>query len=261
VGAGSTFRPGAWVVGTVTDGSAGVQGLEPIPDGGEIGGPGPAGRNLQDFSSGVGDQAGWGRQQMNRNVLVEALASCPSSARWRSHAVSEGGSAARRHYGRNRSGASSGLRRPSSCLTRSCTWAWVRWRASSQGICPVGVLGANAPYSQSGVVAELGGFTGRLVDPAGEDPQVAQPGGQSVVAGCAQDPGQLGDLGPGFSGPVGVKRLAPVALTQHPDRGQGPFLNRPADRVLHPAAVRCGDVAPGEVVDDLVAGAGTVDGD
>jgi len=68
---------GSWVVGTVTDGSAGVQGLEPIPDGGEIGGPGPAGRNLQDFSSGVGDQAGWGRQQMEPRCLGGGLGQLP----------------------------------------------------------------------------------------------------------------------------------------------------------------------------------------
>ncbi len=54
---------GSWVVGTVSVGSAGVQGLEPVPGGGEVGGPGPAGRNLQDSSSGVGDEAGRGRQQ------------------------------------------------------------------------------------------------------------------------------------------------------------------------------------------------------
>ena len=39
------------VVGAVAGVSAGVQGLEPVPGGGEILGPGPAGRDLQDLGA------------------------------------------------------------------------------------------------------------------------------------------------------------------------------------------------------------------
>lgn len=47
----------------MSGGSAGLQGgLESVPSGGEVTGPGPAGRHLEDLAPGVGDEAGRGRQ-------------------------------------------------------------------------------------------------------------------------------------------------------------------------------------------------------
>jgi hypothetical protein len=51
------------LVGSGKLGSGGVQGLEPVPGGDDVGGPGPAGWDLQDPSAGVGDQAGRGAEQ------------------------------------------------------------------------------------------------------------------------------------------------------------------------------------------------------
>ena len=61
------------VVGTVAGVSGGVQGLEPVPGGGEIVGPGPAGWDFQDFASGVGDEAGWGGQEPEPQGLGPGL--------------------------------------------------------------------------------------------------------------------------------------------------------------------------------------------
>ena len=72
-------------------------------------------------------------------------------------------------------------------------------------------------------------------------------------AGPAQDPGQVRHLRLGISAAVGVEPLAPVALAQRPDRAEGPLVDRPADRVLHPTAPACRalyrGVHGGEVVD------------
>jgi hypothetical protein len=59
VGAGFHGRPGtAGWSGRVAVGSSRVQGLKAVPGGGQGSGPFPAGWDLQDSSSGVGDQAG-----------------------------------------------------------------------------------------------------------------------------------------------------------------------------------------------------------
>ena len=49
--------------GWVAVGSDRVQGLQVVPGGGQVAGPFPAGWDLQDSSSGVGDQAGRGGQE------------------------------------------------------------------------------------------------------------------------------------------------------------------------------------------------------
>lgn len=59
-----------------------------------------------------------------------------------------------------------------------------------------------------------------------------------------QQPGQVRDLGLRVERAVGVQRGAPVALAQLLDPRPGPLVNRPADRVLHPPAVRRGGVQP-----------------
>src|SRR5688500_5871947 len=63
VGAGSTCRPGADLVGAGCLGSARVQGVESAPRGDDVGGPTPAGWDLEDSLAGVGDVAGGGAQQ------------------------------------------------------------------------------------------------------------------------------------------------------------------------------------------------------
>ena len=51
------------LVGAGCLGSGGVQGLESVPRGDDVGGPTPAGWDLEDSLAGVGDVAGGGAQQ------------------------------------------------------------------------------------------------------------------------------------------------------------------------------------------------------
>jgi hypothetical protein len=77
------------------------------------------------------------------------------------------------------------------------------------------------------------------------------------------DPGQVRDLRGGVEVAVGVHGRAPVAVAQLLDPGHGPFVDRPADGVLHPPAalaVLGRGVQRGEVVDDVVGGTRAVDG-
>ena len=62
---GSTARLGVagWSGRMGASPSDGVEGLEAVPGGGQVTGPFPAGWHLQDSTSGVGDQAGWGGQE------------------------------------------------------------------------------------------------------------------------------------------------------------------------------------------------------
>ena len=104
------------VVGTVAGVSAGVQGLEPVPGGGQVVGPGPAWWDFQDLASGVGDEAGWGGQEPEPQglgaglgqVAVQGQVAQPGGQRGRQGRRV----AARRRCGRSRSRAGCGRRRP-----------------------------------------------------------------------------------------------------------------------------------------------------
>jgi hypothetical protein len=70
---GTTAGRVLWVVGTGGGPrSDGVEGVEAVPGGGQVGGPLPAGWDLEDSLSGVGDQAGWGGQD-RRSAVFSAM--------------------------------------------------------------------------------------------------------------------------------------------------------------------------------------------
>jgi len=226
------------VVGAVAGVSVGVQGVEPVPGGGEVLGRGPAGRDLQDFASGVGDQAGRGGQQpepqgLGRGfgqVVVEGEVAQPRGQRGRQGGQLQPGGVAVVVY-RGQVAGAAGLELLDSVLDVGL--------GAVTGVEPLdlpgGGVGGERAVLPVGVVAELGRLAGRSGDAAGGDPQVARPGGQlvAVAAGPAQDPGQVGDLRAGVGDTVGVEPVAPVALAQRPDRAEG-LPRRPASRSSTP---------------------------